>query len=466
MQTLLEGYAVNEPTWFYLSLLLICAVFARFQRPISVRNLDLLLLLALSPGLLLVRSRPILGYNFLFVVSAGLLVRMLTDGWLQRRPRVQPNMNAAGLAFLCGAAFLFLTTRACTEQPPHSTVDSVRRAEGLITGETKPVQPPELPPDTKAGPVPSLVAAPVVLTSKALAGGESDRSTAAELVELWTARIIAILAHLAVILGLVAIGRNLFGDFETGIAMGTLYMLLPCTAYDVQKVTHVLPAAFIVWAIYNFRRPVWSGVLMGLASGTLFFPIFLIPLWAGFYGREAIGRFLGAVIGTGVAVMVGVTALAGGAPNFVRESFGYIEWMQLQLRVVDSAAGFWNNVQPAYRIPVIVSFVILLIAVTIWPRKKHLGHLMAWSTAIILGTQFWYTYEGGIYVQWYLPLALLVVFRPGAGHLAALQVRPGAAPRSAEIPYAGVVPSEFAAMTGGALSSRQIGGLIPGRQFR
>lgn len=466
MQTLLEGYSVNEPTWFYLSLLLICAVFARFQRPLSIRNLDLFLLLALSPGLLLVRARPVLGYNLLFVVSGCLLARMLSDGWMQRRPRVLPNMNAAGLAFLCGAAFLFLTTKACTELPPHSTVDSVRRAEGLITGETKPVHPPELPPDTKAGPVPSLVAAPVVLTSKALTGGESDRSTTAALVELWTARVIAILAHLAVILGLVTIGRNLYGDFETGVAMGALYMLLPCTAYDVQRVTHVLPAAFIVWAIYNFRRPVWSGVMMGLASGTLFFPIFLIPLWASFYGREGAGRFLGAVFGTGIAVMFGVTALAGGAPDFVRETFGYIEWMQLQLRVVDSAAGFWSNVQPAYRIPVIVSFGILLIAVSIWPRKKHLGHLVAWSTAIILGTQFWYTYEGGIYVQWYLPLALLVVFRPGAGHLAQLQARPMIASRASETAYAGMSTAEFAASSGTGLSDHRIAAWGPGRQFR
>ena len=434
MQSILQGYAVNEPTWFYLSLLLVCAVYTRFQRPWSVRNLDLALLLALSPGLLLVRTVPILGYNVLFVVTGLLLVRMLNDGSMDRRPRVQPNMNAAGLSFLCGAAFLFLTSKVCTEVPPSSTVQSVRRAEGLIIGEQKPVTPPEAAPDGTAGPVPSLVAAPVVLTSKALAGGEGATGNAARSIELWTARIIAILAHLAVISALALIGRNLYGDLETGIAMSTLYMLLPCTSYDVQTVTHVLPAAFIVWAIYCFRQPVWSGLFMGLAAGTLFFPIFLIPLWAAFYGREAIFRFLGAVVATAVVVLTGMLLLAGGAPDFVRDTLGYIEWAQLQLRVVDSVPGFWNNVQPAYRIPVIVSFALLLVGVTVWPRKKHLGHLIAWSTAIILGTQFWYTREGGVYVLWYLPLALLVMFRPSAGHLIALQSRPALVNREIESP--------------------------------
>ena len=27
-------------------------------------------------------------------------------------------------------------------------------------------------------------------------------------------------------------------------------------------------------------------------------------------------------------------------------------------------------------------------------------------------TQFWYSHQGGVYVLWYLPLLLLVVFRP------------------------------------------------------
>ena len=45
MDVLLRGYSVNAPTWFYLSTLLILAVFYRFNRFWSLRNFDLLLLL-------------------------------------------------------------------------------------------------------------------------------------------------------------------------------------------------------------------------------------------------------------------------------------------------------------------------------------------------------------------------------------------------------------------------------------
>ncbi len=49
---------------------------------------------------------------------------------------------------------------------------------------------------------------------------------------------------------------------------------------------------------------------------------------------------------------------------------------------------------------------------TIWPRKKSLEYLISASTAIIVATQFWYPQQGGVYVLWYLPLVLMVVFRP------------------------------------------------------
>ena len=47
-----------------------------------------------------------------------------------------------------------------------------------------------------------------------------------------------------------------------------------------------------------------------------------------------------------------------------------------------------------------------------WPYPKNLGHVVAWSAALILGVQFWYAEAGGIYILWYLPLLLLVAFRP------------------------------------------------------
>jgi hypothetical protein len=54
----------------------------------------------------------------------------------------------------------------------------------------------------------------------------------------------------------------------------------------------------------------------------------------------------------------------------------------------------------------------MVVALTIWPRRKSLSHVIPYSAAIVIGTQFWFPQQGGVYVLWYLPLLLLVVFRP------------------------------------------------------
>ena len=130
----IPGYDVSDETWFYLSLLLIVAVLFRFGRIWSLRNLDLVLLLSLSPGLLLVREQPTFGYSWLFTVTGLLLIRLFCDGLFTRRPRLEPNLNAAGLAFLGVASFVLLMTKAITEPPPASTLETVRRSSELLSG--------------------------------------------------------------------------------------------------------------------------------------------------------------------------------------------------------------------------------------------------------------------------------------------------------------------------------------------
>src|SRR5258708_38683036 len=96
MDQVLQGYHLNDPTWFYLSFLLIVAVYFKFSRFWSIRNLDLALLLLIAPGLLLVRPDLLpsgfnsllvqiqpetvtFGYGWLFAVTGFLLVRAPAD---------------------------------------------------------------------------------------------------------------------------------------------------------------------------------------------------------------------------------------------------------------------------------------------------------------------------------------------------------------------------------------------------
>jgi hypothetical protein len=409
MSSILNGYDVNDATWLYLSLLLIVAVYFRFNRLWSLRNLDLALLLAISPGLLFLESQPAVGNVWLFVVSGLVLLRMFCDGLLSRRPRLEQNLNRPGLAFLGLAAFAFLIASVITKPVPESAADTARRGSQMRKGSADAA--PASATAEAAGPASSILTAPVDGLVEAVATSNGTYSRLPGGVEIVTARVMAILAQFAIVAGLFALGYRHFGDASLGIGMAALYLLLPCTAYKAGELNHVLPAALIVWALVSYQRPLAAGILLGLACGTLFFPVFLLPLWATFYGRRAAVRFGAGLAAVGTVLLVGMVVLSGNPDSFARQTFGWINWNALEFDA-GRGAGFWSTHNAAYRIPVVAGFLVMLLVLTVWPLRKNLEHLIASSTAIVVGTQFWYPQEGGVYLLWYVPLLLLVLFRP------------------------------------------------------
>jgi hypothetical protein len=47
---------------------------------------------------------------------------------------------------------------------------------------------------------------------------------------------------------------------------------------------------------------------------------------------------------------------------------------------------------------------------------------MSCTTAVLLGSQFWKAHNGGLFLAWFLPVLLLVVFRPNLENRVALRV--------------------------------------------
>ena len=89
------------------------------------------------------------------------------------------------------------------------------------------------------------------------------------------------------------------------------------------------------------------------------------------------------------------------------EAVATIDWSVLKFDA-NGGVGFWSLYDSAYRIPVFATFLVMLTALTIFPLKKNLEHLIAHSAAVVVATQFWYPHQGGVYVLWYLPLLLIV----------------------------------------------------------
>ena len=401
MQDILFDYEIKPTTWAYLSGLLTIGIYFKFRRFWSVRNLDLIALIGFSPGILLVfyglqKQSPgleQLGYIWLFGVALFFVIRLLLDLVMVRRPLLEPNLSASGLTFTGVALLVFLLTNLITPKP-------AERLEHLLPWQQGTVE--QVP---GYSPLYSLAAASG--ETKSIETTE-PRAYRRALLRVAAARATAIVAYLAVVIGIVLIGYRHFDNIHTGVAVASLYLLLLYTSQMTGRLDHLVPAAMLVWATEAYRRPTVAGIFLGLAA-VVFYPLFLLPLWCSFYWKRGLIRFAIGVVASLVLLIVLLAFVSGSVDSFLA---GLKQMFGGTCLSPGGVAGFWQYHEPAYRIPVIALFVALCGGLAIWPAQKNLGTLLSCSAAVMLGAQFWHAYEGGLYMAWFLPLLLLTVFRP------------------------------------------------------
>lgn len=436
--TFLDFNLPNATTWFYFSFLLAVALFFKFGRFFSIRNWDVVTLFLLVPGLLLVQSAhpepapaahnpavhvaaavgqaalpappvviatdmtlltrrqaPVVqdrlwlwfGYVWLLSGSGYFFLRCLFDLALVRRPALSANLTIGGLAWLAGALLVCLSAVA------------FRQTERVAPGTAAP---PAAAPAAPAAAPPGPESAALTLTRHWLQPPG------------WAVAAAAVLCHLAVVLGLVVVGARHFQDVSAGMAAATFYLMLPYTGLHIGHVAQAAPVALLLAAVAAYRRPTLAGALLGLAAALSGFPALVMPVWLSFYRGRGAGRFLVAFLFV-AALGLGALALAlharGELDVVVRHTMAQAAWQPWKVPAADTE-GFWAGIPWAYRIPVFLAYLAFVIATLFWPVPKNLAHLLALSAAVLVGLQFWYADRGGAHVLWYLPLLLLLVFRP------------------------------------------------------
>jgi len=409
MQDILFEYQMHPSTWVYVSALIVIGIYFKFHRFWSVRNLDLVALLAFSPGLLLVsHGQEQFGYLWLFSVSGFFLVRLLLDPVMVRRPLLQPNLSVSGLTFTGIELLVFLVANVITEKVPRSDIDGVKQAEHITVMQEMPLEKRARSVHGPGYPLFYLFAgfANEALVPADKANPDQVRRT---LVRQATVRSTAILGHLAVVICLVLIGYRHFDNIHTGVAAASLYLLLPYTAQMTAHVDHVVPGALLVWAVAAYRRPALAGILLGVAVGVIFYPLFLLPLWCGFYWRRGLIRFALGVAASLLLLAICLAFTASSLDSYLAQLQQMLGWTSL---LPGDFSGFWAYHEPAFRIPVVAAFVALCASLALWPAQKNLGTLVSCSAAVMLATQFWDSHQGGLYMAWYLPLLVLTIFRP------------------------------------------------------
>ena len=517
-EILFQYQRISPATWVYVSSLLTIGLFFKFSRFWSVRNLDLVLLILLAPGLLMVvqgetmqrtppadvpagtfngtpepfvgaspresawialtsltavaaeegerstddlsdasedqappldvpiveleaedsptgsllddepklpdhviqgQRREALGYIWLFSIGALLLVRMLIDPNMVRRPLLEPNLTSGGLIFIGCSLFVFLMANVINGKPTPDDLRGPEAAANLIARRDTSGDADTMP---KYGPGLAWVYALPTISTTALVEPPADLELPEQREYAWAvaAKIVAILSHLAIVIGMVVIGYRHFDNLRMGIGAAALYLMLPYMAEMTGRVDHALPAALLVWAIVFYRQPLVAGMFLGLASGVIYYPLFLLPLWVSFYWQRGLARFA-----AGVLAMMSIVALSLIFTSSDLASF----WLQFKAMfgirdpAMTDLQGIWRVAwDPAYRVPILAAFIALSGTLALWPPRKNLGTLLSCSGAIMLAAQFWHGYGGGTFMAWYLPLVLLTVFRPNLEDRVAIAV--------------------------------------------
>ncbi len=112
------------------------------------------------------------------------------------------------------------------------------------------------------------------------------------------------------------------------------------------------------------------------------------------------------------AILVGCLVLTSAdTDSFMRKLVTTTNWTVFRL-MDDSSFPDAPLSQLFVRIPLGAVFFVMLTAMTVLPRPRNLENLLANSTALVVAAQLWYPEDIGTYVLWYLPLFLLVIFRP------------------------------------------------------
>ncbi|MFW6171148.1 MAG: SHD1 domain-containing protein [Planctomycetota bacterium] len=419
------------------------------------------------------RGQDITRIGFIWLLTTALLwlIRLLIDPTMVRRPLLEPNMTTGGLTFSCCSLFVFLMANVVASRPTAEDLAGPSSAERLLsrqTGDSLERHGPgyalifALPglPTGKMGTRPQVddpsvrirgwkyrsdpgdplsavdaeflaVSSEKVVQLQKLDGtklsiplsdlSEEDRAFVRK-VQAFTsvAKLVAIVSHLAIVLGIVAVGYWHFGNVKMGIGAATLYLMLPYTSQMTGRVDHALPAALLVWAVFCYRHPLFSGMFLGTAIGVIYYPLFLLPLWLSFYWQRGLLRFCVGVVAVLTLMVITLAFLSADLEAFwqcIRTMFGLVPPQ------MEGLSGIWGlGWAPVYRYPILAAFVGLCGSLAIWPTQKNLGSLLSCSATVLVATQFWHGHGGGLYMAWYLPLLLLTVFRPNLEDRSALAV--------------------------------------------
>lgn len=394
------GKHANYPyVWLPLALLFALA-FVRTDRLFSLRNLDVVAMLGflVSHGFFragIVYEAVLLWYPPLIYLFLRTLLMGFGLGERVEKTSNLPTWLLFGLAGLAGGLVLGLNLDARVIDVGYAGVAGADRIlEGTVPYGNMPE---DVGTGDTYGPLNYLLYVPFVLMFGF--SGEWDFLPAAH--------ALTIFSFVAGALALLFAGWKLAGP-KGGAALLFAWAVFPYTLYSSNNNTNdIIVAAVSAVGLAAAASPVARGASVAAGFAVKLYPIILGPLWMmhdGVRRRPIVDFILG---GVGVVLLTFWVLLIDGQPVEAARLF-YEKTIVFQadretpwsIFTQVPALGFLQQ-------PLLAAVVFLAFVVAVWPRRRTMRRLAAFSAALVIGFQVTTNYWFYPYVTWFEPFVFL-----------------------------------------------------------
>ena len=434
------GTKINNP-WIWGAF---CLVFflglADFRRPLSIRNLDLLMLLSPTASLWFFNHGDIFTAVPLFYpLLAWVVIRGIWIGITGRGSPTRPVLSAWILLF----ATVFLVAFRVTLNVRDSNVidvgySGVVGAERIVNGAAPwgnfPVEDnlKACGPADAAGEIRDRIQTngrcesanpqgdtygPVAY--EAYIPGYLTVGWSGKWDDLPAAHFTSILFDLLSILGLWLVGLR-FGGFKLAATLAFAWAAYPFTQYASSSNTNdALMPCFLIFGFWLASSPFGRGAFGALSAWTKFASLIVAPLWltypTGRPSRRFVAGFLAATLAAFSVVLLEPSPLHELRVFWDRtvtwqvgrdSPFSLWDWRQYHARGLPNLKIVQHVLQAL--------LVIGALAAAVAPRRKSPLQLAALTAALLAGFELVLTYWLYTYIPWFFPFAAIALLAPVA----------------------------------------------------
>jgi hypothetical protein len=399
--------------WLPLSLLFVAPFFDP-RRPFRMLHLDLLVLVGGFGLSHFFFNKGAIGTSvpLVYPVLAYLLVRMLVAGFRPRRAR-ERLVPFAPAAFFVVAILLLVGFRVGLDLTD-GKVGDVGYASAVGAWRIDHKQPLYVDSGRRDqhfdtyGPVNYLAYYPFV---KALPPSQKE-VTEPDDYNLASARAATLAFDLLTVFGLFLLGGRLRRGPEgrfLGLALAYGWVAYPYTLFPLMSNTNdTLISMLVVFALLAITSAPARGALTALAAAAKFAPIALAPLFATGRG-EARARswtlFGIACAGVVAAFVLPFIPAKGGFDTFWSQTMGFQLSRESPFSIWGQNAGLDGLLTVAK-----VGAAALAIAVAFVPRHRSTAQVAALGAAVLIATQITAIHWFYLYIDWFVPFALVALF--------------------------------------------------------